>query len=541
MFRRKVTDFFCQIDMVSIRVQTYLKRNIYLVALLIIATLAAYGFELFNFNITPDEEIHATYLGHTRAWIVQGRWGMYLLNKFIIPYTTIPFIPLFIGLLFYIAAVLLLLKSWNITSVLDQIVFGAICITFPTMSFMYTFSTINYGVGIGVFFVALAMFIYSTARGYNKLFSLLPAAFSIGVYQSFIFVLIAAFTVYIILDVIRTQRIVVKNLLVIFLINVSALVLYFVVQRIFNSSTGNNTANSYVESFFAWQDLLNGNKLVEIFHRIIFEQAIPVYMGDKSIYALSAGAFGGLLLIGMLSLIFNLYSSRFSFVNSLFVVLLSFFLLLVPFLGAFFIKVTLMRFLIAVPLAAAGFVMIGIFGSHRGYKVLVTMITAYCVLQFSLVTNHLFAASHLALQADRILAANLVDRINEAQSQAGVKKIRFIEIVGYYDEPETQLIPKRETFGSSFFEFGQGDNERIVMFLQTLRIGGLMPMPNDRRDDKFFNFVDTMPEWPQDGSVKVFRNDIVVIKFSPYSHLQRTLLCQSPQIQALSHYEELCR
>lgn len=541
MFTHQLTRFFDYIDTTSIRVRTYLKNNLYLVSILIVAALAAYGFELFNFNITPDEEIHATYLGHIRTWILQGRWGMYLLNKFVIPYTVVPFVPLFIGLLFYIMAVLLFLKSWKIVSGLEQIVFGTISITFPVVTFMYTFSTINYGVGIGLFLIALSTWIYSTSSGWHRLLALFPAALAIAIYQGFTLVSIAAFLIYIILDVIRSNKVVVNNILVIALVNMAALMVYFLMQKIFMLSMGSNLMGSYVGNFFSWEVFLNLSELYQTVRKVIFELVLPVYLGDKSIYALSAGAFGGLLFISMLNLFFNFRRHRLSIINRLFVVFLSFSLLIVPFAGAFFVRVTLMRFLIAAPLAASGFIMISMLGSHRGYKVLVALLASYCVLQFSLVSNHLFAASHLALQADRILAANLMDRINDAQIQAGAKKVRFIEIVGYYDAQETQLIPKRETFGVSFFELGQGNNERIAAFLQTLRMDGLSPLPDNQRDDKFFDFVNAMPEWPLEGSVKIFRGNIVVIKFSPYSHFQRAVLCQQANIQTLLHYAELCK
>lgn len=114
-------------------VHEYLKENATLIAVLAAVAVCAYGFELFQLNLTVDEELHAEYLGPTLGWVSQGRWGMYLLNKFILPYTIIPFAPLFVALIFHIAAALLMLEGWKVTSKLDRFIVGAICVAFPNL------------------------------------------------------------------------------------------------------------------------------------------------------------------------------------------------------------------------------------------------------------------------------------------------------------------------------------------------------------------------------------------------------------------------
>ena len=87
----------------------YLKEHYRLAALLSGVAIAAYGFELFNLNLTIDEEIHA-FASQDTMWIAQGRWGMFVLNRLLIPYPIIPFVPLFVALLSHVAAVLILLS-----------------------------------------------------------------------------------------------------------------------------------------------------------------------------------------------------------------------------------------------------------------------------------------------------------------------------------------------------------------------------------------------------------------------------------------------
>jgi len=116
MFRKTIDSFYVRLDTVTIIFHSYVEENAKLLIALAIVVMAAYGFELFNLNITIDEEIHAAYSHSTTAWVQQGRWGMFLLNKFIFPYTIIPFMPLFVALVFHVASMLLLLNIWGIKS-----------------------------------------------------------------------------------------------------------------------------------------------------------------------------------------------------------------------------------------------------------------------------------------------------------------------------------------------------------------------------------------------------------------------------------------
>jgi hypothetical protein len=100
-----------------------LREHSLLVALFSIVAIAAYGFELFNLNLTIDEELHA-FWSQANAWIAQGRWGMFLLNRFLIPYPIVPFVPLFVALVFHVAAVLILLCAWGVESKLQEVAVG---------------------------------------------------------------------------------------------------------------------------------------------------------------------------------------------------------------------------------------------------------------------------------------------------------------------------------------------------------------------------------------------------------------------------------
>jgi hypothetical protein len=52
----------------------------------------------------------------------------------------------------------------------------------------------------------------------------------------------------------------------------------------------------------------------------------------------------------------------------------------------------------------------------------------------------------------------------------------------------------------------------------------LQPLPVKERSE-MMSLTSTMPIWPDNGSVQVFE-DTVVIKFGPYSYVQNKTICE---------------
>jgi len=160
-------------------------------------------------------------------------------------------------------------------------------------------------------------------------------------------------------------------------------------------------------------------------------------------------------------------------------------------------------------------------------RALILIFAVMTVYGFALADNRLFAASHLALQADRLTASNLNLRIADAVAEAGVDRadIKYMEIVGYLDYPESNLVPEVDTFGGSFFQWDSGNNIRIILFLKSLGIGEFDPLPNEQRLE-MVPIAQAMPNWPDPHSVKV-EGETVLVKFGPYSAFQVNNICGS--------------
>ena len=514
---------------------TYLKLNTNLIFGLISIALCAYGFELFNFNLTIDEEVHANYSSAVVDWISQGRWGMYILNKLLLPHTIIPFVPLFVAILFHIGAILMFVESWKVETSIEKIIVGSIGLTFPIISYMYTFSTINYGVGAGLFFVALSVFLFSRLNGNLRFLAILPAAFSIAIYQGFIPALAAAYLIYILLIWIRSRSIRGSDLLSIAAICVLALLVYLMVQKtimIFGVVKATNYVSQYIDTSSLRQNL-------GIIISRILSSMFLVYSGDVSIYAIKLTYLKFLILFLFLGFVFQVVRAKLSILHKFVMIFLGLSLLFLPFLSGIILGYIAMRFFVALPVVMMGLTTLGIGINPRLYISSIGLLTAFCVFQFIVSTNYLFGSSHLALQADRVLASQLIERIELEKTNTDTSSIQLLDLVGYYSRPSTPLMPKTETFGASFFEWDEGNPGRIVLFLQTLGYYDLQVAPIEKSIE-LIELTNTMPAWPAKDSVKIVDN-IVVVKFGPYSGTQKLKMCNVIISQKLKPYRKFCK
>ena len=208
------------------------------------------------------------------------------------------------------------------------------------------------------------------------------------------------------------------------------------------------------------------------------------------------------------------------------------FVLVIPFLGGLFSGgYVALRFLVAVPFALAGVMAVGL-PRHPAGRMSVIVIAAFVLLQFATATNSLFGGSHLALQQDRALGTQLILQIEVEMSRAPVTP-QFLEIVGVPSRSVTQLMPQSETFGASFFEWGEGNVYRIILFLRTLGFDDLSGLGAAERGE-YVATGSAMPIFPAPGSVMV-EGDVIIVKFGPYTATQTRVICDhSPEAEVCS-------
>jgi hypothetical protein len=265
-----------------------------------------------------------------------------------------------------------------------------------------------------------------------------------------------------------------------------------------------------------------------------------VYFGDRSIYTFEVSALKVLVFVVLLGFALNLWQSRSSRITKILVILLAVSLVLLPFISGLLMNGSYdMRFLVGLPIALSGLTMLGLGNTPRFFRIFLSILAIFCVYQFTISTNRLFASSQIALEADRLLASDLIQRIEQAKEESGTgESLQYMEMIGYLDRPATELMPKASTFGTSFFEWDQGNTSRALAFMKTIGYQGLAPAKVEERI-QLIEVSNSMPDWPGIGSVKVVGN-IVLIKFGSYSDSQKLQMCASEQNRAIFYNKEFC-
>ncbi|MGC2063339.1 MAG: glucosyltransferase domain-containing protein [Thermodesulfovibrionales bacterium] len=514
-----------QIEAYVAEMRRYLKENASLAAVLASLAIAAYGFELFNLNLTIDEEVQA-FLPYGRHYISHGRWGLFLLNKFLLPFPVIPFVPLFIALVFHIGAVLMLLYCWEVESKLDRFVAGALGVAYPGMAYFYMFSISNYAIGIGLFCSALSLFLFTRISGRSRFFSVIPAVLALSIYQAFTVVLAAAFLVRIMSSGLRNGRkeLNLRNIAEILLVGAVSFVIYYLINRVFLTVSG--IPMTYVDQILDFSYLRENTAAVL---SGTLEMVRDVYGGSRTIYATEVRVFGIIVILSLFGLIVTVLRSSLKTSRRLLVFLLAVLLLLLPFVVGLFTRGSIpVRFMVALPVVISGVAVLGMRAQARNFRLLMGLSVLYCVFQFVVSINYLNSSSHLALQADRLLASHVISRIEDARVAAGLQELKYLDVVGYRERPPSPLMPKSDTFGASFFEWDQGNAWRVIFFLRTLGYyNSVEALPVERRG-RMFETASAMPHWPAPGSVEI-DGDAVIVKFSDYSLLQKKEICDATQ------------
>lgn len=477
--------------------------------------LSGYGFELFNLNLTIDDEVLGS-IDHSSIYITTGRWGQYLLAKYLLPQPVIPFVPLFIALFFFLCSVLLLLDNWNLKNNYERIMVGSTALAFPTMGFMLTFSAINFGIGISLFCIVLAYVIFMKYEKMNSYYGVFPAAFAISIYQGIAIVLPTLFLIHLLLDSVykETQKINWHLIYRMITFSILSFSLYVLAAKI--SLFLINHELWYVDSYFSFKQIyLN---FADVFSRTI-QVMSDTYSGSYSIFGSSLSALPFLIILSITGFSVSLAKMNTSISVKLFIFFLYILLISLPFIPGLFAKGTIsIRFLIGVPFTIAGILALGFSYRSKFFRLAFLSTTAITLFQSVVSLNTLFSSSALALEADRNLAGRLLSSIHSTLYEYNDTPPVFFEVVGHISRPSTRLNPKIETFGASFYEWDGGSSGRILFFLKTIEQLNLNQLPDSRKKE-FFDKAKLMPDWPKHGSIVVI-GDTLVIKLGQYTEQQ---------------------
>jgi hypothetical protein len=507
-----------EIEDISVRCSNFIAANSNIIIFSFLVGVMAYGYEIFNFTLSIDEEVK-TFSNSGIEWAQQGRWGILLLLNLFMPESLIPFLPTVISVLFLIISCFLFFFIINGNAV-SKVIFCCLFITFPSNAFFMEFNTYNFAVSIGIAIAISGVLLLKISfEKQNKtifvLSSILLTSFAVGIYQSLIGVWLCAITLYIFfrlciynnIDVRYAVKFVTLGLSVLFWSIVLYKIIDFVVKILIKSSS-----DTYLDNFIGWR----GNSIITTLKIVVNYHLIPhlagrAFYGDKTI--LATWIVATILLI-------NIFAKK-GLLNTSVGCIFTFLVIMSPFTLSIVLGSPLpVRSLVGLPLMVGGLWYLSAITTGKTMRHILLIAALVVAIHNSFSITRLFYSDYLTGQEDRDFANRIIDRIFLLDIDFGKTHSIPIAFIGKKRYSSNSSIIKSETFGSSFFEYGGGNQHRMLFFLKILGYGEFAPANKEQ-----FNYAlqesANMQSWPHSGSV-AYKEHMVIVKLGDVTPQQRS-------------------
>lgn len=511
---------------ISLRTIHFIKEYQLMLMVLALVIISTYGYELFSFHLTIDEENAANSIGPSISYLPSGRWGLFLFTKLILNNPVIPFLPSALTLLLFVVSAMIILKTLGIQNKTELFLLVLLFVCWSGLAYIISFSTINWLIGIGYLCIATCFVLLCNPSKLIKYLASIPTAIILSIYEPLLVPLVLTLLLHLLYksnaDKKDSFRLCRDFLIVLAL----GYLVYFCIQRLFFYIF--KIEPSLYSSHYFYNSIENLRwYLIKITHL-----AYNVLVGDSSFYGIAIRSLPIFLLFAGILILVTHYKHREKVGNYiLFLSLLVIFTLL-PFIGGILTKGYIpYRSLLGVPVFLMGWAALALKYARPSAKLALGILALFTLFQFASSANHLFASSAFAYEEDKLLAYQLVGRIEEEKARTSSPQVQYLEMIGFVERPSTPLVSRIENIGASFFGWDGGHSERVVNFLRVLGYSSPEALPDNLRAE-FVTRGMQMPVWPTPGSVLIDGNTLLV-KFSPYSRTQIEDICAGNNQSAL--------
>ena len=478
----------------------------------VLVGVIAYGYELFHFNFSIDEEVFAELENPVQWWIGVGRWGMALLNVVLLEFAAVPVVTTLLTIVGLSLSVVFTAAVWREEDGVAIRIAAPFAIAFPTLSFIMTFSVNNFGAGIGLALAASSIYVI-TCGGWRMIaLSATLLGVAMGMYQSCLFVTFPIIAIYYFLGE-RSKGTGPVGGWVLYAVNVlAAAVIYLLVAKLLLVINGMELR--YIQEYFNISDF--AQRPVEIFTELSLVIMKYLY-GRHYIFIENQMVLGVTLMAAVLIAIRVEFGKGISAVAALLAVV--FLVLLSPFaLSIIAAQEMPPRTYVALPLAVASIVFLGARAAGHRARWLLGILAFICFVKFAAINNRLSYSENLSWQADRELAAKIIEKAEE-------NGIRFTEdyvplfVLHAPTRFKSRILFPADTMGASFFRFAAGSYDRVAKFMNTTGIVRFRPA-NGEEIRRILAKTDSLSDWPEAGSVAMV-DGVFVIKFGPMNGYQK--------------------
>jgi hypothetical protein len=459
-------------------------------------------FEISNFLISVDDEYSAFRI-IPEAWVWDGRWTGFLIEKFIFDQPTIPFIPNIMSCILMAMSYIILLKVHNIKSDWKTYFLFPIFSAFPTLWMINEFYGNMVMVAFGFLLVSLSTIIFVELEKYlsqNKFstwkrikltfYPSLVLSIGVGTYQSFLMLGIALFLGIFILRLFRNEIInkvqyfINGSIYIIF-----GLILYILINIIFKTFFPSDY--NYIGGFIKIENI----DVLTILNFVYYE-IVKVYIGSSDFFGLSINSLGILVLMIFCYVFFH-NKNRFLLILSLILLLIS------PFLLHFLSGGNLLptRSMVALPYVIWFFALLSIINTSYIKNILGIIILGFLLIQQSSALGQYAAATNIIQSQDKFLAFDLYKRISEVNSNFNPEDTHYVDIYGYKSIETIYPSVPTSTINSSFFDWDAGNMSRMISFMRLIGYSNIK-MVNKEIIEKDNIHFSRMPSYPNKGSVE---------------------------------------
>jgi len=493
-------------------------ENRYIIAFSFLLAVISYGYELFNFTLSIDEEVDSfTTATNSVIFIGIGRWGLYFLNLIFKPFSVLPYFPSLIAL-FCIAMTSVLFIANEKGNLSGKLIFSTIFITHPIHSYYLAFNTTSmyYTMGMVVATLAFLMLKKTIDNGNKMKYYILPIllfSFALSCYQALLSLFLVFVVYHLFVSQFHSSTFFPKRTIILVLKWGAVCLLAMIVYKIGDLTTRyfllgplEEGQSEYLDQFISWGKL----PLFEII-KSLMAVSVHYFLGHLAPQGMSSI----LVIIYLPISLFFVVKLKTTIKTRLALIVLLIILVFSPFAVVYLNGTPLpLRTLMSLPLMTG---MLGFFvfsQSGKRLRKLMLFIIFALLINNTYINTRLFYSSYVSWQADKVMAIRIAERIYDFDPPKKNGRIHVV-LVGSFVHQSNNLFYKSDVHGASFFQWDHGSPYRVESFFKTLGMNEFkFVLP--QRMSGFEEKIKQMPSWPEKGSVDVFEGQIVLKLSSNY-------------------------
>lgn len=500
--------------------------NKYLFFYLMVLAFIAYGYDLFSFSLKIDSENHAVSAGEKVQWIQQGRWGMYYLNRYLLPDAIMPFVPVLIGMLGLVTGVFFYLISLSDHRGLRDILAAPLLVACPLLAFAFYFNTLGYGLGIAFALVGGGFYTLTRWSVVSALAAIVFFAVAIGIYQSVLLLIPVLLGFYIVVRVISVPDVLLKtllrHLLIFFLVLLAAYCLYEAIKSLTLHIYRLPYDQGYLQGYLHFR--LDKDYLFQVVP-VTMSAAMDYYTGSAKYYFYSMDALAGLFYLALLVTVLQILIVRQAWSVKLIALLALAGALSSPLMMHLLNSGDMPpRTMLGVPFVLSGLVFAALSNNSKVLKLVLGVLVMACFIRFAVVNNRYALTNQMNWKADQDLSLMIIQRIHNLWHKLPDHEAPYpVVLVGAWEAIETPLYINRDVIGASFFYWDGGSAERMVRLWFSMRQFDFRPA-SPAEELPVAEHAISMPVWPAAGAVDIV-NGVIVVKIAEYSPHRIDVLC----------------